>query len=328
PPAWFFSLYLHLLGRAGHQEIALASRAIISTLLTIAVTVVFNLALYRRHAARLELEEDSNKTSFYDRAVEALGWRIAESPRALGLLSFVMTSMRRSHRHRLIRLVYAGVGCALLLESATGVFLSGGWFARGRAHGAALDTLFALPVVLFFFLFSGLRYVFRLPIEVRANWIFLLPPPHAFNKPQKAVRTISLTCIFLPAIATTAPFFFIMLPWWRAVFALVFALLLGELLIESDIEQNSAIPFTCGYMPGKRNILHAGIIYWFTFFVLTSVIAAFEEIFSRTPLRASLTLLMMMAALYRSQKQRTESAEMIFEEVAEPTVATLGLARE
>src|SRR5437868_6499563 len=32
---------------------------------------------------------------------------------------------------------------------------------------------------------------------------------------------------------------------------------------------NSAIPFTCGYLPGKRNILHTGIVYWFIFFVLT-----------------------------------------------------------
>lgn len=328
PPAWFFSLYLRLLGRAGQQEIAWTSRSMVATLAVIATTVILNLALYRRHAARLELESDPNKTSLYDHVVEALGWRVSRNTRTVGIFSFVMNSMRRSHRHRLIRLVYAGVGCALVLESATGVFLSGGWLAHGRAHGAALDTLFALPVALFFFLFSGLRYVFRLPIEVRANWIFRLAAPDAFNEREQAVRTIYVTCAVLPAIATTAPFLFILLPWWRVVFALMFTLLLGELLIEHDIEQNSAIPFTCGYLPGKRNILHTGIVYWFTFFVLTSVIAAFEDIFSRTPLRACLTLLMMMAALYRSQKQHTESTEMIFEEVAEPAVETLGLARE
>ncbi|HEX7958685.1 MAG TPA: hypothetical protein VF493_02125 [Terriglobales bacterium] len=328
PPAWFFALYLRLLGRAGQTEIALSSRSLLAMIIVIGLTVVLNVMLYRRHAARLELESDRNSTSFYDRVVEALGWRIGENARTAGLLAFVMKSMRRSHRHRMVRLVYAGVGCALVLESAIGVFLSGGWLAHGRTHGAALDALFALPVALFFFLFSGLRYIFRLPIEVRANWIFRLAAPDAFKEREKAVRMIYLCCAVVPAIATTAPFLFILLPWWRTLFAIVFALLLGELLIEYDIEQNTAIPFTCGYLPGKRNILHTGIVYWFTFFVLTSVIAAFEEVFSRTPLRASLTLLMMMAVLYRSQKQRTETKEMIFEEIAEPAVATLGLARE
>jgi hypothetical protein len=328
PPVWFFALYLRLLGRAGQTEILLSSRSVVGTMVVIGLTLLLNLTLYGRHAVRLELESNRNRTRFYDRVVEAFGWLITENARTAGLLAFVMKSMRRSHRHRMVRLVYAGVGCALVLESAIGVFLSGGWFAQGRAHGPALDALFALPVALFFFLFSGLRYIFRLPIEVRANWIFRLAAPDAFNEREKAVRTIYLCCAVLPAIATTAPFLFILLPWWRAFFAIVFALLLGELLIGHDVEQYSAIPFTCGYLPGKRNILHTGIVYWFTFFVLTSVIAAFEEVFSRTPLRACLMLLMMIAVLYRSKKQRAETTEMIFEEVAEPAVATLGLARE
>jgi hypothetical protein len=332
PPVWFFSLYIGLLGRAGTQDSVLALRSVIATLIVIAITVALNLTLYRRHAAWLVREQDRNKTSLYDRAVEALSWTIGRSSRTAAFLSFAMKSMHRSHRHRLIRLVYAGVGCALVLESAIGIFLSGGWFAHGRAYSAALDTLFALPIALFFFLFSGLRYVFRLPIEVNANWIFRLAAPDAIHERERAVRIIYLACALLPAIATTAPFLFLLLPMWRALFAAGFAFFLGELLIDHDLEQNNAIPFTCGYLPGKRNILHTGIVYWFTFFVLTSVIAALEEIFSRTPLRAGLTLLMMAAAIYRSRKRREEDSatpqEMIFEEVAEPTVATLGLIRE
>ena len=328
PPVWFFSLYIRLLGRGGQQEAELASRSLIATLAVVSLTWVLNLALYRRHSAHIELEDKRNVTSFYDRALDHVASRIAKNQRALGILSFVMKSMHRSHRHQLIRLLYAGVGCALVLESALGIFLSGAWFAYGRLYSAALDTLFALPVALFFFLFSGLRYTFRLPIEQGANWIFRLAAPDALPERERAVRMIHICCALLPAIATTAPFLFILLPEWRALFAIVFALLLGALLIERDLEQNSAIPFTCGYLPGKRNILHTGIMYWFNLFVLTFVIAALEEFFSRTPLRACLTLLMMMAALYRSQKQRTETTEMIFEEVAEPAVATLGLARE
>jgi hypothetical protein len=328
PPVWFYALYLRLLGKAGQQDADLALRSVTATLVVIATTIILNLLLYRRHAARLEGEDDRNKRSFYDRAVEALSSVMSRDSRTAALLSFALKSMHRSHRHRLIRLVYAGIGCALLLESAIGVFLSGAWFAHGHAHDAALSTLFALPIALFFFLFSGLRYIFRLPIEINANWIFRLAAPDATRERERAVRIIYAGCALLPAIAATAPFLFFLLPAWRALFAAGFTFILGLLLIEHDLEGNGAIPFTCGYLPGKRNILHTGILYWFNFFVLTSVIAALEEVFSRTPLRACLTLLMMVAALYRSRIQRTESTEMIFEETPEPVVATLGLARE
>src|SRR5205814_1938251 len=171
PPVWFYALYLRLLGRAGQQDGGLALRSVNAALVLLGTTIILNLLLYRRHAARLEGEDDRNKTSFYDRAVEALSSVMSRDSRTAAFLSFALKSMHRSHRHRLIRLVYGGIGCALLLESAIGIFLSGAWFTQGRAHGAALDTLFALPIALFFFLFSGMRYIFRLPIELNANWI-------------------------------------------------------------------------------------------------------------------------------------------------------------
>jgi hypothetical protein len=230
----------------------------------------------------------------------------------------------------MIRLVYAGVGCALVIESAIGLTLRGGINRGPIQRGAALDAAFALPLLLFFFLFTGLRYAFRIPVDLRANWLFRLTAQDASLERERALRLIYFGFAVLPAIIVTGPFLVLALIPWKAVYGICFAALVALIIVERELSNSDTIPLTCSYLPGKRNILHTGIIYWATVFALTTVLTGFEALGAANPIRAALAIGGLAILLWRTQ-QKHESAETVelrFDDMPEPAVATLGLARE
>jgi len=328
PPLWYLCLYEHLLGRANAFDHFLAMRGLVAAGVLFASTFLVSTVFHRRYAKRiLESEQQTRRTR--SSLIERLAERVAPAPRESAILFFALRSMDRMKQHRMIRLMYAGVGSALVLESGIGVILSGALNKGLIRHGAALDAIFALPLALFFFLFTGLRYAFRIPVDLRANWIFRLTASDAFAEREKALRWIYFCLAVIPAIATTTPFLIFVTDTWRGLYASVFACLIAIMLIEREIANSDTIPLTCSYLPGKRNILHTGIIYWITVFAITSVLTAVEAIGAANPLRAGLELLMLTIVYWRiRQKEHFELPELRFDDLPEPAVATLGLSRE
>lgn len=328
PPLWYLCLYEYVLGRANAFDQFLAMRGLIATGVVSAATFLLSAIFHGRYAKRIfESEEQRQRSrgSLIERLAE---WIVADA-RESAILLFALRSISRMKQHRMIRLMYAGVGCALVLESGIGVILSGALNRGYIRHGAALDAVFALPLALFFFLFTGLRYAFRIPVDLRANWIFRLTAPDAIAEREKAVRLIYFCFAVVPALATTAPFLIFVTEPWKGLYGSVFACLIAMMLVEREIDNSDTIPLTCSYLPGKRNILHTGIIYWITVFAITSVLTALEAIGAANPVRAGLVLLMLGALYWRVRlKEHFELPELRFDDLPEPAVATLGLSRE
>jgi hypothetical protein len=328
PPLWYLCLYESLLGRADSFDHVLAQRGLMAMCAVLLATIVISSVSHQRYAKRIfESEEKVGRSRLH--LLERLSERLAKNGRESAILIFTVRSIDRMKQHRMIRLVYAGVGCALVLESGIGVILSGALNHGRIEHGAALSTVFALPTALFFFLFTGLRYSFRLPVDLRANWVFRLTSPDAIPERERALRFMYFGLALLPAIMTTAPFFFFVLAPWRAVYGTLFACLIAALIIGHELENSDSIPLTCSYLPGKRNILHTGIIYWITVFLLTSVLTGLEALGAANSIRAALVIVLLAAIYWRSQKKETqEMPEIRFDDLPEPAVATLGLSRE
>jgi hypothetical protein len=196
-------------------------------------------------------------------------------------------------------------------------------------HGAALDAIYALPLLLFFFLFTGLRYAFRIPVDLRANWVFRLTAQDATVERARAVRLIYVGFALLPALVATAPFLVLVLGAWRGAYATAFACAVAMLIVEHELENSDTIPLTCSYLPGKRNILHTGIIYWLTVFALTTLLTGLEAIGGSNPVRAVLVMVL-LSAMYRLMRRNEtpDAPSLRFDDFPEPTVATLGLSRE
>lgn len=295
----------------------------------IAATILVSLLFHRRYAKRIFESEVKLRGSRLHLA-ERIAEFIARDPRESAILLFALRSLERLKQHRMIRLVYAGVGCALLIESGIGLILTGAINRGPIQHGAALDAAFALPLLLFFFLFTGLRYAFRIPVDLRANWLFRLTAQDANVERERALRLIYFGFALLPAVITTLPFLLLVLIRWKAVYGVCFAALIALIIIERELSNTDTIPLTCSYLPGKRNILHTGIIYWLTVFGLTTILTAFEAIGAANPVRAALAIGVLAMILFRAQKRESSSEipELRFEDMPEPAVATLGLARE
>jgi hypothetical protein len=174
-----------------------------------------------------------------------------------------------------------------------------------------------------------LRYAFRIPVDLRANWLFRLTAPDAISERRRAVRLIYIGFSLLPALAATAPFLLMVMTPWRGLYGLLFAALIAALIIQHELENSDTIPLTCSYLPGKRNILHTGIIYWFVVFVITTVLTALEAVGGANPVRASLAILFLAFLAWRSLPTVTvDTPQLRFDDVPEPAVATLGLSGE
>ena len=133
----------------------------------------------------------------------------------------------------------------------------------------------------------------------------------------------------LPALASTTPFLLMVMAPWRGLYGIAFAGLIAMLIIEHELENSDTIPLTCSYLPGKRNLLHTGIIYWFVVFVITTVLTAVEAIGATNPLRATLVIVVLAFLVWRRQPTTTvDTPELRFDDLPEPAVATLGLERE
>ncbi|HWC19678.1 MAG TPA: hypothetical protein VG498_21875 [Terriglobales bacterium] len=328
PPAWYFCLYEDLLGTATNSDHLLAVHGVLWMLAATAPTILLSAVLHKRYARRIfesEVQTQSSKL----RLIERIAERVVREPRESAILLFALRSLERLKQHRMIRLLYAGVGCALVLESGIGLLLSGAMNRGLIQRGAALDAAFALPLLLFFFLYTGLRYAFRIPVDLRANWLFRLAAQDATSEREGAVRLIYVGFALLPAVITTAPFLMMVMPVWKGIYGSLFAGMIALLIIEWELANSDTIPLTCSYLPGKRNILHTGIIYWLTVFAITTVLTAFEAIGGANPLRAGLVLSFLVTLLWRSgRRDEVAVPELRFDDVPEPAVATLGLSRE
>ncbi|PYY19164.1 MAG: hypothetical protein DMG60_05310, partial [Acidobacteria bacterium] len=166
-------------------------------------------------------------------------------------------------------------------------------------------------------------------VDLRANWLFRLTAQDAVSERRSAVRLIYVGFALLPSMASTAPFLLIVMPPWRGLYGIVFAGLIAMLIIEHELENSDTIPLTCSYLPGKRNILHTGIIYWFAVLAITTVLTAFEAIGGANPLRATLVIILLVFFVWRRRPTATVDAPQLrFDDLPEPAVATLGLLGE
>jgi hypothetical protein len=328
PPLWYLCLYTRLLGRATALDSDLAFRGLVAAGAALIATLLISAVFHRRYARRI-FESEAQTQRSRMRLIERVFDRMARGGRESAILLFALRSMDRLKQHRMIRLMYAGVGCALVLESGIGVILSGAMNHGHIRRGAALDAVYALPLLLFFFLFTGLRYAFRIPVDLRANWVFRLTAQDANIERERAVRLIYVGFALVPALVATAPFSILVLGAWRGAYAIAFAFAVAMLIVEHELENSDSIPLTCSYLPGKRNILHTGIIYWLTVFSLTSVLTGLEAIGGANSIRAVLVLVL-LSAMYRLMRRHEilEAPELRFDDLPEPAVATLGLSRE
>ena len=325
PPAWFLGIYEVMLGSTRPIFRPLAEtgvRALIYCALAAAVAYGLSYArVYRRSF------EESEPASGPGLAERALAWLantfIVRKPLERASFYFIAKTIVRSARQRLYLSAYVGVGLALVLMGVV-QFLGGRKPALWTPHPALLSV----PLVVSFFALSGLRVIFGLPAELRANWVFQMAESRgteALAGVRKAVMWLGVA----PLLAALFPIYCYLWGWGPSLAHMLVCVLLSLILMELVMVNFPKIPFTCTYVPGRNNVTYSWVVYWIAFSAYAYAMSAVEVTMMRNARSfaffcAVLALVWLALVVWRRESQG-EGFRLVFDDGPEPTIIVLDL---
>ncbi len=328
PPMWFLGLYETMLGEPDPLPgcSAIAVEALVAVVVAAALAYLLS---YKRHVKRsLESEEIFDVVpTWISTGLSRLANRVlVRNPLEQASFYFTGKTMLRSRKHWLYLAAYVGVGFALVLQGLVGAYSR----STGLVIGKPSPALLSIPLILSFFVLSGMRVIFPIPSDLRANWAFRLSEADGRPECLAGVRKAMLVFGVLPLLGALLPVYAFLWGWPTAIFHTFFDLVLSLLLVEVLLFRFYKIPFTCSYLPGQAQLTTRWVFYWMGFAIYAYTMANLELWFLRESIRMALFYLAAAAAIaavtvYRNRVFREEFA-LIFEEKPEPVVYTLNIS--
>ncbi len=333
PPAWFLGLDQAMLGNREPFVVELARRALVSVAASVLAAVAAYLWSYRRQKVRL-LETPiavRHELGWLRRWRERWSDRWLSAPPEQAVFGFTAATLARSRVHRMVLTGFVALAVALIVESFVSLVFNGD-FRGFRVQTFALkEATVAAPLALSLFVLAGLRYLFRLPVELRANWVFrvnetgnrelLLRGADRFVLALGVVPVALLTLplelrVFGPATGTAV-----------VVLAALASLIVDELLLFGF----DRIPFTSSYLPGSRPLIETVCLYaagvaGYVLILSGLIVTSVDE-----PCYYLIALGLMLAVWARVRRQRLEHWQvgaLEYEELEEPAVQTLAIFRD
>jgi hypothetical protein len=243
PPVWFLGLYQRQLGDPDPVMAALAQRAEAGLAIAVALALVCYVAGYRRHR-RLLVDCAPGPSSSDRKWTGALLEWLVPNPRQQAILVFMTKTLARSSQHRMILMGYGGFGLAILLSGILGMRE-----AVAEPNRTAACFVYA-HVILLTFLLIGLRHLFTIPVEWKANWAFQIAERQGRLDWMRAVDRFILFWGAVLMLAIPLPFEVKLLGWRAAAEAALFTAF-ALLCYEWVFTDWQKLPFTCSHLPGK-----------------------------------------------------------------------------
>ena len=320
PPAWFLGMYQARLGDPDPLMRLLAARA--SAGLGIATFVAFAsyLVSYRRHRD-VAMEGAAPKGREY-RWAGAVFDALVPGPRRQAIVSFLWKTLARSAHHRMVSMAYVGVAVAAV---ATGYLAFGGLFASAKV---ATARYVSAHLILLLFLVLGVRHLFSIPAELRANWMFQMTEREGRDDWLDAIDGFVLFGGLAAILALPFPFEARAIGW-RAVGEAGLVVALGMLGYEWLFSDWRKLPFTCSRLPGKTP-------QWITFLYGLGILTAFpavsalmvETVFSAAAFTAVVVLTVMMwRRVHHARRLAWSELRLTYDEAPDPAIQALSLLR-
>jgi hypothetical protein len=275
PPAWFLGLCQSLRGR-GDPLLAALGRAAILGSATVFVLAIAGYSLgYGRSFARsaetvgrLPGSRGDRKSHFFRLADGA----VLRTPFERAAYRFVLWTLFRSEVHALVFGCSAALGVMLVAQTLLAHSANGPHAFEPFPSAEALSV----PLVLSYFLISGLRFAFEIPAPLRANWLFRM----AANPLTARGTSIAKRVIFTFELPLLALCFGAYDWYWGWRIALLHTALVGVmslLLIETLLLEFRKIPFTCPAPSFRSNAIVFILVYFFGFLGFSSFTADLEH---------------------------------------------------
>ncbi|MGO9259155.1 MAG: hypothetical protein ACLQU1_23010 [Bryobacteraceae bacterium] len=321
PPVWFLGLYQNLLGDPDPAMAALAQRAQAGLALALALSVLSYVVSYRRH--RKLLMEGASSSSRGDRkwTGAVLEW-LVPNPRQQAILVFMTKTLARSSQHRMILMGYGGFGLAILLTGILGLQQ-----AVSKPDRSAACFVYA-HVILLTFLLIGLRHLFTIPVEWKANWTFQLAERQGRLDWMRAVDRFILFWGAVLMLALPLPVE-VRLLGWRAVAEAALFTAFGLLCYEWVFTNWQKLPFTCSHLPGKipawvLTLWGIGIIGAFPIVNGLLLVSLYQPIVYVVVLGAIVAI---WIGLYTSRRVDFGELRLTYDDLPDPAIHGLNLLR-
>lgn len=325
PAVWFTGLGARLMNHGGNAHLLALSGWAWQAMAYAAIAAASTYLLsYRRYFLRIPESLDVPGGS-KRREARLAAWfgSLIRNPFDRACAQFAIWTLFRSEKHTLFLGAYLGLGLTLAGEA-----LMDGLGAKRAAIPNA--SILEAPLLLAFFLLSGLRFVFDLPAELRANWMFQVAGGSGDRKPDKIARWVMLSLTLGPLIVLALPWSVLQYGWTIGLTHIAYVALSCLLLTDVLLIGYRKIPFTCAKLPGKRNPAVGFAGFCAGFFVFVSMGTDLDHWILEKPWRLIVVACLGTLA-WQIAKRHIESSEgqsdlVVFEEERDPAVCTLSIA--
>jgi hypothetical protein len=250
---------------------------------------------------------------------------LVRSPVEQAAFHFTVKTIMRSQRHRLILCGYIGSGLALVVVGVITQAIQVGYHSFFEVN----LTFLSAPLVVSFFSLVGMRYIFTVPAELQANWIFKMTEGQDRTGWFHGIHKVMLLTIITPLFILGIPLYSWLWGWKTASLHFLYGLILAILLKELLLLRFSKMPFTCSYLPGKANLKALWAPYFFAFMTYAYTLSKLEFWLLQRPLRMAVfygvsSLILWKVIALRAGEER-KAHRFIYEENPDPAVITLEL---
>jgi hypothetical protein len=333
PPAWFLGLDQVLLGNREPYARALARLALESVAAAALLAVAAYLWSYRRQKVRMLETPVSARHEWKTvrRWLHGCSDRFLPNQPQHAVFGFTMATLARSRFHRMVLTGFVAVAFALIAESFVSLLFGDGFRGMAARTFALRQAAVAAPLALSLFVLAGYRYLFRLPVELRANWLFRVHEGR--NRPMllRGMERFVLCLGVLPVMVLTLPLELGVFGTTIGLAASLLAFLPSLAMHEILLAGFERIPFTSAYLPGKRPLIETVCLYGVAFAAYVGVLSGVIVSALQKPGYFLILLVALLAIWVQIRRNRLEYGRvgiLEFEEVAEPAVQTLAIFRD
>jgi hypothetical protein len=328
PPVWFLSLCEMMRHAAAPVYQHLGALALLALAATIVLAGMAYGLSYRR--CFLSIPETVEGSASRRGLLIPVLLRMANrwylpTPARRACFAFVARTLTRSEKHFTVLGAFAGMG--LLLGAQTLMTATHDGTEMGGQIPA--PAFLSVPLILVYCLVVGLRFIFEIPADLRANWIFKIQIDAGAGESVALGRALAWTILAPLLIVACVPAYAYGWGWQVALLHLGYVGVMTWLLVETMIVRLRKIPFTCSLPMFKENAFVVLFLLFLGFYLFVRAGAFLEYVAFVDPVRTIIPGIVLggwWLAIRQYRKNLLEiEKEIIFEEVPVEAVQLLDL---
>jgi hypothetical protein len=227
--------------------------------------------------------------SWLQLAVARLPAILARDPIGQATVQFTLSTIGRVAMHRLVLAAALGLAVAIGLP-----FVASG--LGPHRPGRPVPAIYAPPILLMFFVLTGLRLAISLPAELRAAWIFAAAAGPSWPAHRQATRRLFWLFGVVPAILLFLPLVGFVAGIPTMLRHLVVLVAIAMLFVEIVMTDADGMPFTRPFSPDTALMRSRGPWYFMCGLVILLPVVE-SSVVSRTMGSAILSSILVFAAL-------------------------------